>query len=57
MVPPILLKAAFRGEPAYNSLEESTLLDRYELGGQVDIVTSRLLEANDKSRTDKRQGG
>ena len=53
---PILLKAAFKGEPAYDSLEESTLVDRYELGGQVDIVTSRLLEANDKHLAGK-QGG
>lgn len=51
---PVMLKAAFKGEPALDSLEESTLVDRYELGGQMDIVASRLLEANEKNLTGKK---
>ena len=41
---PIMLKFAFKGEDNYTGLEASSLVDNYELSGQVDIVTDKLLE-------------
>ncbi len=40
---PIMLKVMFRGEDSYKGLEASRLVDNYELSGQVDIVTDKLL--------------
>ena len=43
---PILLKLSFRGEDKYAGLEQSELVDNYELGEQMDIVTNQLIESN-----------
>lgn len=43
---PILLKFSFRGEDKYAGLEQSELVDNYELGEQMDIVTNQLIESN-----------
>lgn len=43
---PIMLKFAFKGEDNYTGLEASSLVDNYELSGQVDIVTDKLLEGS-----------
>ena len=41
---PIMLKAAFRGEAAYEGMEESKLAENFQLTEQVDEVTARLIE-------------
>ncbi len=43
VVTPALLKMAFRGESEYEGLQESDLVDHYELSDQLDIVTEKLL--------------
>jgi Kef-type K+ transport system membrane component KefB len=52
---PILLKAAFKGEGAYEGLESSRLVDNYELSGQVDIVTDRLLRHNKEKQAESKK--
>ncbi|MCI2047911.1 MAG: cation:proton antiporter [Faecalibacterium sp.] len=47
---PILLKAAFKGEGAYEGLQSSQLVDNYEASNQVDIVTDRLLRHNQEKQ-------
>ena len=41
---PIMLKVAFKGENAYEGMEESTLAETFQLSDQVDEVTARLIE-------------
>ena len=41
---PIMLKVAFKGENAYEGMEESTLAETFQLSEQVDEVTARLIE-------------
>ena len=41
---PILLKLAFKGESAYEGMEESRLAEGFQLSEQVDEVTARLIE-------------
>lgn len=41
---PIMLKLAFKGENAYEGMEESTLAETFQLSEQVDEVTARLIE-------------
>lgn len=41
---PIMLKLAFKGENAYEGMEESRLAEGFQLSEQVDEVTARLIE-------------
>ncbi len=41
---PIMLKVAFKGENAYEGMEESKLAENFQLSEQVDEVTARLIE-------------
>lgn len=41
---PILLKLVFKGESAYEGMEESRLAEGFQLSEQVDEVTARLIE-------------
>ena len=41
---PIMLKFAFKGENAYEGMEESKLAENFQLSEQVDEVTARLIE-------------
>lgn len=49
MVTPVLLKIVFKGEKKYEGLQGSRLVDNYELGDQVEIVTEQLLRKNEQS--------
>ena len=49
---PILLKLAFKGESAYEGMEESRLAEGFQLSEQVDEVTDRLI-AGEKRRQSK----
>ena len=45
---PVLLKVVFKGESRYEGLEQSDLVDTYELKEQFDIVTDRLLDEEER---------
>ena len=45
---PVLLKVVFKGENRYEGLEQSDLVDTYELKEQFDIVTDRLLDEEER---------
>lgn len=47
---PVLLKLAFRGDHAYEGLEQSNLADRYERDQQLDTVSEQLLTAEKQIR-------
>ena len=44
---PILLKFAYRETGAYEELQESPLVDRYEEVEQLDYIAENLIRAND----------
>lgn len=48
VVTPILLKFAFRESNAYEELQESALVDRYEEAEQLDYIAESLISANDR---------
>ena len=48
VVTPILLKFAFRESNAYEELQESVLVDRYEEAEQLDYIAESLISANDR---------
>lgn len=48
VVTPILLKFAFRKSNAYEELQESALVDRYEEAEQLDYIAESLISANDR---------
>ena len=50
---PVLLKAAFRGESPYEGLEESSLLDDYEMARRMDLVAAQMLRHEKKLRAKK----
>ncbi len=54
VVTPALLKLAFRGETAYEGLQESELVDNYELSDQLDIVAEQLLAKEQKINDDRK---
>ncbi len=41
---PILLKLAFRGEAAYAGMQESALVDNYQINENIDIITERMIK-------------
>lgn len=45
---PIMLKLAFKGENAYEGMEESKLAESFEISEQVDEVTARLIEGEQR---------
>ena len=47
---PIMLKMAFKGEPAYAGMEESKLAEGFEMAEQVEEVAARLIEGERKRR-------
>lgn len=47
---PILLKIAFKGESAYEGMEESALAEGFQLSEQVDAVTARLIEGEKRRK-------
>lgn len=47
---PIMLKMAFKGEPAYEGMEESKLAEGFEMAEQVEEVAARLIEGERKRR-------
>ena len=49
---PIMLKFAFKGENAYEGMEESRLAEGFQLSEQVDEVADRLI-AGEKRRQSK----
>ena len=48
IVTPILLKFAYRESGAYEELQESPLVDRYEEAEQLDYIAESLISANDR---------
>ena len=50
---PVMLKLAFRKSPAYDDLQESTLVDRMEEVEQLDYISENLIRAN-KHMMDKK---
>ncbi len=55
VVTPALLKMAFRGETAYEGLQESNLVDNFELPEQLDIVAEKLIR-DEQNMSDGRKG-
>ena len=48
IVTPILLKFSYRESGAYEELQESPLVDRYEEAEQLDYIAESLISANDR---------
>ncbi len=45
---PILLKLSFRGEKAYEGMQESILVDNYQINENLALITDRLLQDESK---------
>lgn len=43
---PVLLKITFKGESSYEGLQESDLVDRYNVSEQLDLVASQVADEN-----------
>ncbi len=56
VVTPALLKLAFRGESAYEGLQESDLVDHIELSDQLDILTEQLLTEEQNFADEHKKG-
>ncbi len=49
---PILLKLAFRGDKAYEGMQESLLVDNYQISENIDIIADRLIQQESNKRKD-----
>ncbi len=53
VITPILLKIAFRGEETYEGMQESSLVDNYQIAENISIITDKLLQTEANRTNDK----